>query len=254
MDWIGVMESAGHKRVWRFDQDHARAMVDLDPGRPLQPVLDGWGCGAVPVIRAGGAADPRPLPAVPLAAPFPVSQMEIGRPQALDLPALTQTAPWPDRLDPEVVEVAGFVAQTPDFDGILVLCGDGPTRWLHLSAGELVSMASAATPTLLGVAPQIDSGFADALDRVRSRPESLVLALHGADAATRTGALIGAELTATRALWLGQPVALRGPDGWRAAYAAGLAAQGVAPDTGPRTPLAPAGFVAAAKQAGVIAA
>lgn len=250
MDWIGVMETARARRVWCFDGDHASARVDLDPGQPLPGVLDGWNMGCAPLIRAGGDVAPRPLPGAPLVPPFPVGEMQAARAQALELPGLAQARPRVERIGAEVVEVAGLIALDPGFDGVAVLTDDGPARWIHISVGEVISMASSAAATLAAcAAPDMD-----AVEAARARPEALVLALASDDPGTRAGAALGAELAATRALWLGQRVAIRGDGPWAAGLATALGAQGALPDRAPRAPLAPAGFVAAAKQAGIIAA
>ena len=87
-----------------------------------------------------------------------------------------------------------------------------------------------------------DAAFDTALSDALSRPERLGARLfslraegllnnlsHSEARARLSGLLIGVELAATKAYWLGQPVAVVGADRLAALYARALTAQGAAP-------------------------
>ncbi len=140
---------------------------------------------------------------------------------------LVQESP-PARLPAELrARVAGFVEEHPNWDGVVML-GDGAAHhWVHVSAGEAISMMGFLTPRLvadLGGAAAPDMA---AVSDTMSRPERLAAQLRSAevagDGSALTGHLIGAELAAAKVYWLGQQVVAlsQGP------YAEMLRAQGV---------------------------
>lgn len=166
------------------------------------------------------------------------------------MPQITQASP-PDALHAEEATIAGFIAEHPDWDGVLCLIG-ASTRWVHISAGEVVSIASYMTcevfelltrqsslgEALSGEGLDIDT-FGHAVSDAMSRPERLTgslatvraaAVLSGAvPASSRAkilGGLIGAELAAARSYWLGQNVALIGEGEMTQCYAAALTGQG----------------------------
>lgn len=154
------------------------------------------------------------------------------------LPGLSQTRPSADLTCGEEVRIAGFLAENPRFDGVICLPGIH-TKWAQVSAGEVVSFRTFLTgemfdllatrsvlhPAMSGTEWDGDA-FDAALDDAISRPETLSSGLFGLRAgailsglpagaarARLLGLLIGAELSAARPYWLGQPVALVGaPD------------------------------------------
>ena len=166
------------------------------------------------------------------------------------MPQLIQANPS-DAMQGEEATIAGFIAAHPEWDGVLCITGSS-TRWVHISAGEVVSFSSFLTGEMFGLltaqssmrdavagqgwqADVFDSAVAD----VMSRPERLSAALANirADAlllgvdpararAQLSGCLIGAELAATRVYWLGQNVALIGDGVIVERYGAALRAQG----------------------------
>ena len=124
-------------------------------------------------------------------------------------------------------QIAPFIAARPNWDGVVTVKDGGTHHWLHISAGEVISMMGFLTPRLitdLGGGPQPDMS---ALSDTMSRPERLAAHLSSAvlthDTAGITGHLIGAELAATKPYWLGQEVVLMG----QGPYLAALKAQGV---------------------------
>ncbi|WP_372835491.1 2-dehydro-3-deoxygalactonokinase, partial [Puniceibacterium confluentis] len=167
------------------------------------------------------------------------------------LPGVKQEHPA-DVMRGEETQIAGFLALNPGYDGIICLPGTH-CKWAHVSAGEIVSFRTFMTGELFALlsrqsvlrhsvpASGWDEGaFADAVDRVMSRPESLAASLFGLRAeallhdldgtAARSrlsGLLIGAELAAAKPYWLGQQVALLGDTAIAAPYRAALMAQSV---------------------------
>jgi len=157
-----------------------------------------------------------------------------------------------DLMRGEETAVAGFVAAYPKWDGVLCLVG-GHTKWVHISAGEVVSFQTFMTGEMFDLlarqsllsrdvspigwdAEAFDLSVSDAM----SRPEKVagaLFALHaeallgsGKPAAARArlfGMLLGMELAAARPYWLGQNVALIGGGKAAAHYATALSAQGV---------------------------
>jgi 2-dehydro-3-deoxygalactonokinase len=169
------------------------------------------------------------------------------------LPGLSQASPA-DVMRGEETQIAGYLAANPDFDGVICLPGTH-CKWVHVSAGEVVSFRSYMTGELFAllsgqsvlrhsIAPsgQDDEAFLAAISHAMSRPSAIAgdlfslraeTLLHGLDpvkARSRlSGLLIGIELAAARPYWLGQDVAIIGANDLADAYMAGLAAQGVMP-------------------------
>jgi 2-dehydro-3-deoxygalactonokinase len=159
------------------------------------------------------------------------------------VPDLGQAQPK-DHVQGLVPMLAGFVTLNPDWDG--VLCCPGPiTHWVHISAREIVSFQSFASMEIAfalwsDLSDQThqwdETAFQSAMGETLSRPERLAGLLHAArlvetTAEQITGALIGAELAAARAYWLGQQIAVIGPDTATefasALYGSALDAQGL---------------------------
>ncbi|NRB01016.1 MAG: 2-dehydro-3-deoxygalactonokinase [Rhodobacteraceae bacterium] len=151
----------------------------------------------------------------------------------------------------EETQIAGYLALNPEFDGILCLPGTH-TKWVHISAGEIVSFRTFMTGEMFSLLSKYSvlkhsvgdgwdtAAFGAAVTETLSRPESLAARLFSVradgllngtetDAATATvsGLLIGAELAAARAYWLGQRVVLIGAEELSVAYGQALASQGV---------------------------
>ncbi|WP_460275207.1 2-dehydro-3-deoxygalactonokinase [Celeribacter sp. ULVN23_4] len=184
-------------------------------------------------LPASSSVSARTLPCKPL-------------PEALSttaIPSLSQAQPRTVTRGEEVA-LAGFIAKNPKFDGILCLPSERATLWAHVSAEEIVSMRQFLTGTMVaavfaeGVSLAETEAFTDALSDTMSRPENAALRLsaltteagqgeitHSEAASRATAALIGAELAATRAYWLGQMVAVIGSEALRAPYRVALESQ-----------------------------
>jgi 2-dehydro-3-deoxygalactonokinase len=280
-DWIAVDWGTTRLRAWAMTGDGAmRAEAVSDDGMgglardgfepALLRLVEPWlGARPMPVLACGMVgsrqgwaeapyravpARPSDLPPVPVATRDPRIRVSI-------LPGLSQARP-PDVMRGEETQAAGFLAQHPGFDGILCLPGTH-TKWVHLSAGEVVSFQSYMTGELFQLlsersvlrhsvaATDLDlDDFRDAVAESLSRPEGLARRLFSIRAenvladlppeAARgqlSGLLIGAELAGARPFWLGQEVAVAGAPGLAALYAEALAAQGVPARTHDADPL-----------------
>ncbi len=273
MDWIAIDWGTSNLRAWSMtdagetiDQLVSPAgMATLKPTQfesTLLELVSHWiGKRTVPIIACGMVGARQGWTEAPYTvAPCPAALTEFVKAPATDprldariIPGICQKIP-PDVMRGEETQIAGFLAGNPGFDGVLCLPGTH-TKWVHVSACEIVSFRTFMTGELFGLLSTQSvlrhsvggdgwdfAAFADALDITRSRPESLaarlfelraedlVLGLSGATARSRlSGMLIGAELAAARSYWLGQQVALIGASDITSIYAVALNAQGVDP-------------------------
>ena len=272
-DWIAVDWGTSNLRVWAMTSDgevlarngSEQGMSDLAPdefevtllshiapwlGQETTPVI---ACGMVGSRQGWAEAPYRAVPTTPLgqshAAPCKDSRIAMHI-----LPGLKQERSA-DVMRGEETQIAGYLADAPDFDGILCLPGTH-TKWAHISAGEVVSFQTFMTGELfdllgrdsvlrhsIGEGSALDQeAFAGAIADTISRPEAVatqlfkiraVDLLHGADPAVSrarlSGVLMGLELAAARPYWLGQPVALIGTPALNTLYKKALVAQGVEP-------------------------
>lgn len=227
-------------------------------------------CGMVGARQGWAEAPYRPVPCAPVA---PGALMKVMSDPRLDVrivPGLSQSKPAADVMRGEETQIAGVLATLPDFDGIVCLPGTH-TKWAHLSAGEVVSFQTFLTGEMfallagqsvlrhsVGSEGWDDAAFAEAVADAITSPARVAARLFGlraeallADLAPETararlsGLLIGAELAAARPYWLGQRVVIVGADALAGAYAAALAAQGVAAETLPAEAMTLAGLVLA---------
>ncbi|MCB6179804.1 2-dehydro-3-deoxygalactonokinase [Rhodobacter sp. Har01] len=269
-DWIAADWGTTNLRVWAMGPGGVLATAASEDGMgrlsrddfepALLRLIGPWlGAGVTPVLACGmvGArqgwfeAPYRAVPCAPLehlgliAAP-----VRDGRMTVHIAPGLSQARPA-DVMRGEETQIAGVLAGTPDFDGVLCLPGTH-SKWAQVSAGEVVSFQTYLTGelfNLLSTASVLrhgmglgwdDAAFDEAVSDTLSRPQRIAAQLFGIraegllhglspDAARSrlSGLLIGAELAAARPYWLGQQVALVGNDRLSAAYARALAAQGV---------------------------
>lgn len=185
------------------------------------------------------------------------------------IPGIRQISP-PDVMRGEETQIAGFLATHANWDGVICLPGTH-TKWVHISAGEVVSFQTFMTGELFdllsrqsvlrhSVADQgwDDSAFKEALNTAQSRPESLAGRLFslradqllnnkdGANLRARlSGLLIGAEIAAARPYWLGQRIAVIGANTVTHPYHAALKAQGTQVEPADATQMTLAGLTAA---------
>ncbi len=297
-DWIAVDWGTSHLRAWAMGPDGILASAASDAGAgtlsrdgfepALLALIGEWlppggttpavACGMVGRREGWVEAPYRPVPCPPLDAglltPAPVADPRLT---LQIIPGLMQTAPA-DVMRGEETQIAGFLALSPDFDGVLCLPGTH-SKWVRISAGEVVSFktfltgelfALLATASTLG--PAIardgwdDAAFATALDDTLSRPERLAARLFTlraesliADLAPQaararlSGALIGAELAAAKPYWLGQSVTVIGAPELSRLYTTALAAQGLTARQEPAEQMGLAGLALAHSRKGASA-
>jgi len=272
-DWIAVDWGTSNLRVWMIGADgqpfatatsdrgmgvlgrdeFEAALLDLiepylTPDHVVQVV-----CSGMVGSRQGWAeADYRSVPCAPPQG-HDVTRVAAKDPRisVFILPGVKQVTP-PDVMRGEETQIAGFLAQAPNFDGVLCLPGTH-TKWVQTSAGEIVSFQTFMTGEMFALLskqsvlrhsvatddfdePAFAAAISDTLTRPQSlaaqlfslRAGSLVADLGAPEARARlSGLLIGAELAAARPYWLGQQVAIIGANTVAGLYRSGLAAQGL---------------------------
>jgi 2-dehydro-3-deoxygalactonokinase len=269
-DWIAVDWGTSNLRAWAMEAGGtARDMITSDKGMAglspeafeptLLSLIDPWlGRDPLPVLACGMVgsrqgwmeAPYRTAPTTPHGALFPCPTQD-ARITLHILPGIKQTKS-PDVMRGEETQIAGFLADHPDFDGVLCLPGTH-TKWVHISAREIVSFQTIMTGELFALlaAHSVlrhsvsgdawdEAAFLDAVADTMTRPERLAARLFQIRAshllegtanpiskAALSGALIGAELAATRPYWLGQQIALVGAPRLTQIYAAALCAHGL---------------------------
>lgn len=177
----------------------------------------------------------RTLPCRPLPDHIHLNDGTVRLPPLLQKDPLTIT-------DGEELVLAGLIARQPQFDGIVIFPAAASTLWVHISAEEVVSMRRFATGALFSALFEgemtMSTSVLEALSDAMSRPELVALKLSSLQTsvmlatpeaaqapAEATALLIGQELAATRAYWLGQPVMLIGSEALCAPYITALEAQ-----------------------------
>lgn len=272
-DWIAVDWGTSNLRVWMmgrddlpFAQDSSdKGMAGLtrDAFEPallelISPYLAPDR--VTPVICAGmvGAREgwlEAPYVATPCAPPNGAEAISAPntdpRLSVHILPGVKQMSP-PDVMRGEETQIAGVLHRQPEFDGILCLPGTH-TKWVHISAGEIVSFQTCMTGEMFGLLSEqsvlrhsVDSAdwdqdsFLTGVTNAMDRPQNFAAQLFGmraaglllgtpADAgrARLSGLLVGLELAGTRPYWLGRHVAILGADAVAGHYHAALASQGI---------------------------
>ena len=271
-DWIAVDWGTSNLRAWAMTYDGAvkdkiscgKGMSGLaqDEFEPtLISQIEQWlGSDETPVIACGmvgsrqgwSEAPYRTVPTTPHGTLSPCSTKD-SRITMHILPGLKQPKPA-DVMRGEETQIAGFLADHPDFDGILCMPGTH-TKWVHISAKEIVSFQTFMTGetfALLSGKSVLKHSvttkdwdqdtFMEAVDKTLSRPESLAAQLFQIRAsdlldgtqpavskAKLSGALIGAELAAAKPYWLGRDIAIIGDPRLNDLYASALKAQGLDP-------------------------
>ncbi|MDG1341268.1 MAG: 2-dehydro-3-deoxygalactonokinase [Paracoccaceae bacterium] len=167
------------------------------------------------------------------------------------IPGIKQNTPS-DVMRGEETQIAGFLALNENWDGVICLPGTH-TKWVQVSAGEIVSFQTFMTGELFSVISDKtvlrhtispvgwdNDAYLAAVDDAMAKPERLAARLFslraedlltdlaGTAARSRlSGLLVGAELAAARPYWLGQNVAIIGAGEISRLYGQALSAQGV---------------------------
>ncbi len=157
----------------------------------------------------------------------------------------------------ERVFVAGVLESREKWEGVICLSQEDTTHWIHVSADEVVSFTSFITPRLVRMLKGAETIDLQALADTQSRPEKLAARLHEAELTGNwsaiTGYLIGAELAASRAYWLGQQVVIVTSDDISAAYEVAVEAQGIPAEKSGKDAVLAAGLTRWGRIAGVVA-
>lgn len=268
-DWIAADWGSTHLRVWAMSHSGsvlAEAFSDRGMGKLNKDQFEGvltnlvgsWVSKPTPVVACGMVGSRQgwaeaPYASVPCEATpagFATAPINHKLLSIHIIPGLRQDSPA-DVMRGEETQIAGFLSLNPKWDGVICLPGTH-TKWVHISADEVVSFQTAMTGDLfaaisghtvlkhsIGHGWDAD-GFAQGLDDAISRPEKLAARLFSLRAeglldglsddvarARLSGLLIGAELASTKPYWLGQQVAVIGAGTLSKRYVDALEAQGV---------------------------
>ena len=270
-DWIAVDWGTSNLRVFAMTAEGAvldevrsdQGMSSLSP-EEFEPVLrnliNEWTLPTPCTVIACGMVGSRqgwqeaPYRAVPCAAQSssPVNANCQGDDLKVWLVAGIKQAIPADVMRGEETQIAGFLHLNPNWDGVICLPGTH-SKWVHVSAGEIVSFRTFMTGELfdvistgtvlrhsLGGEDLDDATFATAVSDTLSRPEKFAANLFSLRAANLlagqrpavaraqlSGSLIGLELAAARPYWLGQNVALIGANRLTALYESALKERGI---------------------------
>lgn len=291
-DWIAIDWGTSNLRVWAMsaaDTPLAEAQSDRGMGklRPeefepaLLALIQPWlhkpttaiACGMVGARQGWTEAPYARTPCTPSPTTFTRAPTTTPGLTVHIIPGVSQDSPA-DVMRGEETQIAGFLHENPGWDGILCMPGTH-TKWVHISAGEIVSFqtvmtgelfATISTQTVLrhSIAEEgfDNDAFTTAMTDTISRPERLAASLfsiraesllHGqtpAQARARlSGLLIGAELAATRPYWLGQDISIIGNGTAARLYQQALASQGAQARLTDTTTITLAGLIAARRKA-----
>ncbi|MCC1494847.1 2-dehydro-3-deoxygalactonokinase [Cognatishimia sp. F0-27] len=268
-DWLAVDWGTSHVRAWFLRgrrvvgwATSADGMGTLEPDgfEPallrLLPMPDArlsvMICGMAGSRQGWIEAPYAATPCVP-----PTAERAVRAPTRTDrldvriLPGIKQVDPA-DVMRGEETQIAGFLALNPGYDGIVCLPGTH-SKWVHVSAGEVVSFRTFMTGELfsllstqsvlrhsMAVDGLDEDVFLSAMSRGLSRPASLGSDLFALRAeallndlppvvarSRLSGLLVGMELAAAKPYWLGQQVAVLGAKGLANAYRISLEDQGL---------------------------
>lgn len=290
-DWIAIDWGTSNLRVWAMSADDTplaeaasdRGMGKLTPSEfepALLALIAPWlhkpltaiACGMVGARQGWTEAPYARTPCTPSPTTFTQAPTTTPGLTVHIIPGVSQDSPA-DVMRGEETQIAGFLHENPGWDGVLCMPGTH-TKWVHLSAGEIVSFQTVMTGELFATLSSQtvlrhsmtaegfdDDAFTAAMSDTISRPERLAARLfsiraesllHGQTAAQArarlSGLLIGAELAATRAYWLGQQIAIIGNGKVARLYQQALETQGAQARLTDTTTITLAGIIAARRQ------
>lgn len=290
-DWIAVHWGSSRLHAWAMDADNrvlGEAGSDagtshLDPDQ-FEPALldlvldwldltrttDVFVCGMAGARQGWAESSYATVPGPPRG-PQPLAKPKV-RDASINvyiLPGMRQDSPT-DVMRGEETQMLGLVTREPRFDGIVCLPGTH-SKWILMSAGEVVSFATFMTGELFALLAGAsvlrytvgDDGWSEehfvaAVEEAISFPELIARKLFGiraeallndlgpAESRSRlSGLLIGAELAGARPYWLGRDMVLVGDDRLVSVYERALGICGVKPRRHDATELTLAGLAAA---------
>ncbi len=293
-DWIAVDWGTSQLRVWAMnaaDQPLAEAssgagMASLSPLGFEPALLDlivGWldltrvtdvvACGMVGARQGWAEADYATVPGPPRGPePFTRPKARDGGISVHILPGMRQDSP-PDVMRGEETQIAGLLSREPRFEGVVCLPGTH-TKWVDVSAGEVVSFRSFMTGEMfallssqsvlrhsVGASGWSEEDFVAAVDDALTQPELVSAKLFGLRAeallsglspersrARLSGLLIGMELAGSRPYWLGKQVVMIGASRLVEAYRLALRHGGLEARVLDATDMTLAGLAAARAQ------
>lgn len=261
--WIAVDWGTSHLRAWAMSRDDnllemrqsadgmGRLERDAFEGALLELVGD-WlesdrttdvvACGMVGARQGWAEAAYRAVPCAPAGSDALVVTGTDNRIRVSILPGLMQDDPA-DVMRGEETQIAGYLAQHPDFAGLICLPGTH-SKWARIEKGQILSFSTFMTGEMFALlsgqsvlrhsiaAEGWDAeGFALAINESLNQPETAVAGLfrlraeallHGlAPETARTrlsGLVLGMELAATRAKWQDSPVVIIGAEGLGGRY------------------------------------
>ncbi|WP_196259076.1 2-dehydro-3-deoxygalactonokinase [Pelagibacterium limicola] len=266
-DWIAVDWGTSNLRAWAIDKGgSALAMKDSDAGMgrlkqdefqgALLSLVEDWlspdrttdvvACGMVGARQGWKEAAYRAVPCTPAGDGALAVSGTDSRIRVSILPGLMQAEPA-DVMRGEETQIAGYLAQNPEFSGLVCLPGTH-SKWARVADGKVIGFTTFMTGELfallsgqsvlrhsVGTDGWHAVSFAAALRVSAEAPETAIAGLfrlraeglvHGlapeAARARLSGLLLGMELAATRTLWTGVPVVIIGAKGIGGRYAEAL--------------------------------
>jgi 2-dehydro-3-deoxygalactonokinase len=271
INWIAVDWGTSALRVWAMSangtvierRDSNRGMSVLEPAEfepSLRALIDDFlpderelpivACGMVGAqngwIEASYQSVPCGPPTIEQAARPANTELDV-----YIIPGLKQIEP-PDVMRGEETQVAGFLNQHPDYDGVICLPGTH-TKWVRVSAGEIVSFKTFMTGELFALLStrsvlrhSVDKSnldklaFSDAVNEAMTSPQDVAAGLFSIRAGSLlgdlkpviarsklSGLLIGLELAAAEPYWLGRKVVIIGAEELADLYQSGLQLRGL---------------------------
>ena len=271
--WIAVDWGSSNLRVWALDRRHKildsfssnDGMLSLETG-DFEPLLlkqiSNWVASDVniPVLCCGMVGAKQGWLEAPYATvPYNLMQETdsvkvICSDNRLDvriLGGLKQNNPA-DVMRGEETQIRGFLSDFADFDGIVCLPGTH-TKWVHVSAGEVVSFRTFISGELFALMSEYsvlkysvnsegwsDQEFKSAVSESISNPQKIFSHFFNLRAddllnnvakpvlrSKLSGYIIGAELAGAKPYWLGQNVVILADNNLSKSYKAALEGQGI---------------------------
>ena len=271
--WVAVDWGSSNLRVWALDRRHKildsfssnDGMLSLETG-DFEPLLlkqiSNWVANDVniPVLCCGMVGAKQGWMEAPYATvPYNLMQETdsvkvICSDNRLDvriLGGLKQNNPA-DVMRGEETQIRGFLSDFADFDGIVCLPGTH-TKWVHVSAGEVVSFRTFISGELFALMSEYsvlkhsvnsvgwsDQEFKSAVSESISNPQKIFSHFFNLRAddllnnvakpvlrSKLSGYIIGAELAGAKPYWLGQNVVILAENNLSKTYKAALEGQGI---------------------------
>lgn len=197
----------------------------------------------------------------------PLSTSDVVFPKVQDhricvsiLPGIKTTKPNYDVMRGEEIQIAGFLTNHPNFEGVVCLPGTH-TKWVHVENGLIVSFltfisgelydllankstlatcvnskAELTSNEIAEFKSSVETGMQKSTELLNQffgiRASSLLTDLSPEMASARlSGLIVGSELVASKAFWLGRRIVIIGESKIAEFYALSLALQSLNPET-----------------------